>query len=151
MAMKRHMLIWFFISMLVDREKKWGNYKMEVVFGKGGIYLLRNLIGKWSIYFLNEIIKFENEVVILKIVFAMVHGQQYQRIPKKSPLYQFQLLVTGIRSYVIAKMLMWATGIKLPLLSPKCGHWLGFPFQKGFLTSTRLVGWHGYHSFGEIL
>jgi hypothetical protein len=31
MDMKRHMLICFFISMLVDREKKWNSYKMEVI------------------------------------------------------------------------------------------------------------------------
>ncbi len=46
MDMKRHMLICFFISMLVDREKKWSNYKMEVAIKKGGIQLLRKLIGK---------------------------------------------------------------------------------------------------------
>jgi hypothetical protein len=36
MNIKRHMLIWFFIFMLVDREKEWGSYKMEVVIKKGG-------------------------------------------------------------------------------------------------------------------
>jgi hypothetical protein len=36
MDMKRLMLICFFISMLVDREKEWNNYKMEVVIRKGG-------------------------------------------------------------------------------------------------------------------
>jgi hypothetical protein len=36
MDMKWHMLIYFFISMLVDREKEWGSYKMEVVIRKGG-------------------------------------------------------------------------------------------------------------------
>jgi hypothetical protein len=36
MDMKRHMLNFFFISMMVDREKKWGSYKMEVVIRKGG-------------------------------------------------------------------------------------------------------------------
>jgi hypothetical protein len=50
MAMKRHMLICFFISMLVERGKNWDSYEMEVVFGKGGIYLLRKLIGKGSSY-----------------------------------------------------------------------------------------------------
>jgi hypothetical protein len=35
MDMKRHMLIYFFISMLMDREKEWGSYKMEVVIRKG--------------------------------------------------------------------------------------------------------------------
>jgi hypothetical protein len=34
--MKRHMLIFFFISMLVDREKEWGNYKMDVVIKESG-------------------------------------------------------------------------------------------------------------------
>jgi hypothetical protein len=29
------MLIYFFISMLMDREKEWGNYKMEIVIIKG--------------------------------------------------------------------------------------------------------------------
>jgi hypothetical protein len=36
MDMKRHMLIFFFISMLVDREKEWDSYKKEVVIKKGG-------------------------------------------------------------------------------------------------------------------
>jgi hypothetical protein len=36
MDMKKHMLILFFISMLVDRKKEWGSYKMEVVIKKGG-------------------------------------------------------------------------------------------------------------------
>jgi hypothetical protein len=32
MDMKRHMLILiFFISMLMDKEKEWNNYKMEVI------------------------------------------------------------------------------------------------------------------------
>jgi hypothetical protein len=31
MDMKIHMLICFFISMLVDRKKEWGSYKMELV------------------------------------------------------------------------------------------------------------------------
>jgi hypothetical protein len=30
MYMKRHLLIYFFIFMLMDMEKEWGNYKMEV-------------------------------------------------------------------------------------------------------------------------
>jgi hypothetical protein len=34
MNMKRHMLIYFFISMLGDREKEWDSYKMEVVIKK---------------------------------------------------------------------------------------------------------------------
>jgi hypothetical protein len=36
MDMERHILIYFFISMLVDREKEWNSYKMEVVIRKGG-------------------------------------------------------------------------------------------------------------------
>jgi hypothetical protein len=36
MDMKRYMLIYFFISMLVDREKEWGSYQMEVIIKKGG-------------------------------------------------------------------------------------------------------------------
>jgi hypothetical protein len=44
------MLIYFFISMLVDKEKEWGSYKVEVVITKGGRKLLRKLIGKRSDY-----------------------------------------------------------------------------------------------------
>jgi hypothetical protein len=36
MDMKRHILIYFFISMLVDREKEWSSYKKELVIWKGG-------------------------------------------------------------------------------------------------------------------
>jgi hypothetical protein len=36
MDMKIYILIYFFISMLVDREKEWSNYKMKVVIKKGG-------------------------------------------------------------------------------------------------------------------
>jgi hypothetical protein len=36
MDMKKHMLICFFISILVDREKEWGSYKVDVVTKKGG-------------------------------------------------------------------------------------------------------------------
>jgi hypothetical protein len=36
MDMKRHKLISFFISMLMDRKKKWGSYKMEVINKKDG-------------------------------------------------------------------------------------------------------------------
>jgi hypothetical protein len=35
MEMKKHMLIYFFIFMLVDREEEWDNYKMKVVIKKG--------------------------------------------------------------------------------------------------------------------
>jgi len=34
--------------MLVDREKEWSSYKMEVVIKKGGKKLLWKLIGKGS-------------------------------------------------------------------------------------------------------
>jgi hypothetical protein len=34
MDMKRHMIICFLISMLVDREKEWDSYKLEVVIKK---------------------------------------------------------------------------------------------------------------------
>jgi hypothetical protein len=34
MDMKRDMLICFFISMLVDKEKEWGGYIMEIVIKK---------------------------------------------------------------------------------------------------------------------
>jgi hypothetical protein len=43
MNMKRHMLIYFFIFMLVDREKEWGSYKIEVVIKKNGKKILRKL------------------------------------------------------------------------------------------------------------
>jgi hypothetical protein len=35
MDMKRNMLIYFFISMLVGKEREWDSYKMEVVIRKG--------------------------------------------------------------------------------------------------------------------
>jgi len=38
MDMKRHMLICFFIFMLVDKEKEWDIYKMKVVVKKGEKY-----------------------------------------------------------------------------------------------------------------
>jgi hypothetical protein len=38
MDMKKHMLIYFFIFMLVDREKEWSIYKMEVIIKKGEKY-----------------------------------------------------------------------------------------------------------------
>jgi hypothetical protein len=34
MEMRIHMLIYFFISMLVDKEKEWDSYKMNVVIKK---------------------------------------------------------------------------------------------------------------------
>jgi hypothetical protein len=33
--MKKYILIYFFISMLVDREKEWSDYKMKVVIKEG--------------------------------------------------------------------------------------------------------------------
>jgi len=36
MDMKRYMLIYFLVSMLVDRKKEWDSYKMEVIIRKGG-------------------------------------------------------------------------------------------------------------------
>ncbi len=36
MEMRRHMLIYFFISMLVDSKKERGSYKMEVVITRKG-------------------------------------------------------------------------------------------------------------------
>jgi hypothetical protein len=46
MDMKKHMLICFFVSMLVDRENKWHSCKMNVGIRKSGRQLLRKLIGK---------------------------------------------------------------------------------------------------------
>jgi hypothetical protein len=34
MDMKTHMIIYFFVSLLVDRDKEWDNYKMEVIIKK---------------------------------------------------------------------------------------------------------------------
>jgi hypothetical protein len=36
MDMKRHMLICFFIFMLVHNKNKWDSYKMKVIIRKGG-------------------------------------------------------------------------------------------------------------------
>jgi hypothetical protein len=36
MHMKRHMLICFVISMLVDKGKKWDSYKVKIIIKKGG-------------------------------------------------------------------------------------------------------------------
>jgi hypothetical protein len=36
MKMKKNMLIWIFISMLMDRKKELGSYKMEILIGKVG-------------------------------------------------------------------------------------------------------------------
>jgi len=42
MDMKRSMLICFFISMLVDKEKEWDGYKMEVIIIKVGDNYLKS-------------------------------------------------------------------------------------------------------------
>ncbi len=63
--MKRQMLIYFFISMLVDREKEWDNYKMEVVIKKVN----------------------KKKIVIFQIIFEMVHGQPYEGFQKKKTPY----------------------------------------------------------------
>ncbi len=49
--------------MLVDREKEWDNYKMEVVIKKVN----------------------KKKVVIFQIIFEMVHGQPYEGFQKKKP------------------------------------------------------------------
>jgi hypothetical protein len=36
MEMKRHMLIWFLICILMDREKEGDSFKMEVIIREGG-------------------------------------------------------------------------------------------------------------------
>ncbi len=38
MNVKRHMLIGFFIFMLMDRRKEWGSYKMEVLMKPAKLY-----------------------------------------------------------------------------------------------------------------
>jgi hypothetical protein len=53
MAMKRHMLIWFFSSPCWWIVIKWDSYKMEVVFGKGGIILIKKVNWKMK-YFLKK-------------------------------------------------------------------------------------------------
>jgi len=56
---------------------------MKVVIRKGGKLLLRKLIRKGSNFFIkNEVVKLENEVVIIEIVFGMVHGQAYEGFQK---------------------------------------------------------------------
>jgi hypothetical protein len=50
MDMKRYMLICLFITMLMDREKEWGSYKMEVIIRKGERYLFKKLIRKGNSY-----------------------------------------------------------------------------------------------------
>jgi hypothetical protein len=49
MDIKRHMLNFFFISILVDRGKEWDNYKMKVVIRKSERKWFKILIGKkWN-------------------------------------------------------------------------------------------------------
>jgi hypothetical protein len=68
MDMKRHMLIFFFsYPCWWIWEESEINIKMEVVIKKGGRK-------RKHLFIKNEKIKLENEVVILKIVFGMVHG-----------------------------------------------------------------------------
>jgi hypothetical protein len=43
MDMKKYILIYFFISMLVDREKEWNNYKTKVVIKKGGGIVIKKV------------------------------------------------------------------------------------------------------------
>jgi hypothetical protein len=51
MDMKRHMLIFKKIFMLVDRKNEWDSYKIEVLIRKGGkVLLLWKLIGKGNDY-----------------------------------------------------------------------------------------------------
>jgi hypothetical protein len=58
------------------------------------------------------------EIVISVIVFGMLNGR---RIPKKIPIYQFQLFITGkneIKKYTLALFLMsLAPFIKLFIIS----------------------------------
>jgi len=42
MNMKKHMLIWIFISMLMDRKKELDSYKMEDLIGKMGDNYLKS-------------------------------------------------------------------------------------------------------------
>jgi hypothetical protein len=43
MDMKIHMLICFFISILMDIGKEWDSYKMEVVIKKGGEIIIKKV------------------------------------------------------------------------------------------------------------
>ncbi len=96
MDIKRHILIYFFISMLVDRENEWHSCKMNVVIRENGRQLLRKLIGeKKSYQEKNEAVKLENELVIFEFFFGMVHRWPYERF-QKTVMYHFQLLVIGI-------------------------------------------------------
>ncbi len=68
---------------------------MEVLIKKGGkkgrIYLLKN-----------EVIRLENEVVILKIIFGMVHGWRYEGFQK---IPHIQVLITHDWNFFV-KMLI---------------------------------------------
>jgi hypothetical protein len=50
MEMKRYLLIFIFLFMLVDRKKEWDIYKTKVIIRKGGKWLFKKLIKKWSSY-----------------------------------------------------------------------------------------------------
>jgi hypothetical protein len=83
MDMKRHILFCFFISMLMDREKEWGSYKIEIVIKKGERLLLRKLIFKKEWLRKNEIINLKIRWLFLKLS-GIVHRRPYkgfQEIP----------------------------------------------------------------------
>jgi hypothetical protein len=61
---------------------------------------IRNLIKKLIITKKKKI-RLKNEVVIPGIVFKMVYRQPYKGFPKKSPIYQFRLLITEICLFVL--------------------------------------------------
>jgi hypothetical protein len=61
MDMKRHMLICFLKSMLVNKKKEWDSCKMEVVIKKRWEIVIMKINYKKSNY---EIVKLENEVII---------------------------------------------------------------------------------------
>jgi len=51
MDMKRCMLIWFFISMLVNGWKEWSSYKMDVILKKGGQIVIKKVNEKKEVVF----------------------------------------------------------------------------------------------------
>ncbi len=72
--MKTHMLIFILKSMLVDRKKEWGSYKIEVVIRKRWEILIMKVNRKESSY---EVVKLENEVVISKLSLEWFQGRPY--------------------------------------------------------------------------
>jgi hypothetical protein len=59
------MLIFFSISMLVDTEKEWDSYKMEVIIKKRWEIIIKKVNRKLKYLFLKkEIFKLENEISI---------------------------------------------------------------------------------------